>query len=391
MRLLVALAEHYVRGPDEHVYTGGPHRAGFFDRYLEVFEEVLVVARVYRAPAVDPLWARVDGPRVRVADLPDHTGPWEYLRTLPQLRRRCRQAVADTDACLLRTGGGGFPELIRREALRRGRPYAVEVVADPWDALGPGTVRSVVRPLARRICVRSLCASCRQAAGVAYVTAEALQQRYPPGSQTYATYYSSVEMPAEAYVSGPRVYARAACRLVHVGSLQHFYKAPDVLVRAVALCTQRGLPVTLRVLGDGQRRAEIEDLIRTLQVERQVVLVGHVARCELVRRELDEADLFVSVSRQEGLPRAMIEAMGRALPCLGSPRGGIPELLPPQDLVPPGDAAALADRLIEVLGDPERLTEASARNLEVARRYHAEVLRQRRLEFLRHLRRVSGG
>ena len=60
-----------------------------------------------------------------------------------------------------------------------------------------------------------------------------------------------------------------------------------------------------------------------------------------VTEQLDAADVFVLPSRQEGLPRAMIEAMARSLPCVGSDVGGISELIPDW-VVPPNDPQALA-------------------------------------------------
>jgi glycosyltransferase involved in cell wall biosynthesis len=82
----------------------------------------------------------------------------------------------------------------------------------------------------------------------------------------------------------------------------------------------------------------------------------------------------------------MIEAMACGLPCIGSAVGGIPELLPAADLVSPGDAQALADKIIEVLNDPERMRAMSARNLEKAKEYRKDILDLRRREFYRHLR-----
>jgi glycosyltransferase involved in cell wall biosynthesis len=112
---------------------------------------------------------------------------------------------------------------------------------------------------------------------------------------------------------------------------------------------------------------------------------GHLTTPEAVRAELDQAHLFVLPSRQEGLPRAMIEAMARALPCLGSSVGGVPELLPAEDLVPPDDALALANKICEVLADPDRMARMSARNLEKSREY-GEALDQRRHAFYGHLK-----
>jgi hypothetical protein len=70
--------------------------------------------------------------------------------------------------------------------------------------------------------------------------------------------------------------------------------------------------------------------------------------------------------------------------------GGIPELLAPEDLVPPGDARTLARKLEEVVGAPDRLVRMSARNLEKAREYREAVTGAGRLEFYRHIAARTG-
>jgi glycosyltransferase involved in cell wall biosynthesis len=130
----------------------------------------------------------------------------------------------------------------------------------------------------------------------------------------------------------------------------------------------------------------LEARARLLGIEDLVAFRGHLPFGAAVRRELDGADLFVLPSRQEGLPRALLEAMARALPAIGSTVGGIPELLAPQDLVPPNDPAALARKLEEVIRDPSRLHQMSAANLRKAHEYEETQLEQRRNLFLNHVR-----
>lgn len=78
--------------------------------------------------------------------------------------------------------------------------------------------------------------------------------------------------------------------------------------------------------------------------------------------------------------------IARSLPCIGSTVGGIPELLPAEDIVPPGDATALAHKIREVVTNPERMARMSARNLEKAKEYRDEVLRERRNQLYRFVR-----
>jgi glycosyltransferase involved in cell wall biosynthesis len=118
----------------------------------------------------------------------------------------------------------------------------------------------------------------------------------------------------------------------------------------------------------------------------RVTLTGTLPAGDAVWRQLDAADLFVMPSRTEGLPKALIEAMARGLPAVGSAVGGIPELLAPEDLVPPDDVTALADAIRRLVTDPARMTAASARNLARAADFAETALAPRRDAFYRAVR-----
>jgi glycosyltransferase involved in cell wall biosynthesis len=175
-------------------------------------------------------------------------------------------------------------------------------------------------------------------------------------------------------------------RGVFVGTLAQLYKAPDVLLEAIRIAVNGGIEIDLTIVGDGQHRPKLEQASREMGVGQVVHFLGHLPAGDSVRQQLDAADLFILPSRQEGLPRAMIEAMARALPCIGTKVGGIPELLEPEDLVEPNDAAALAAKIVEVIKNPERLSQMSARNLTKANEFRDETLQERRTEFYAHIR-----
>jgi glycosyltransferase involved in cell wall biosynthesis len=218
------------------------------------------------------------------------------------------------------------------------------------------------------------------------VTAEALQQRYPPSGPSVAA--SSIELRDDQFAEGPRRFRRDAgpIGLVFVGSLEQYYKGPDLLIEAVARSVRRrGVDLTLTMVGDGRRRGDLEALAGRLQCGRRIRFAGQLGAGQ-VHQELDRADLFVLPSRQEGLPRAMLEAMARGLPCIGSRAGGIPELLTPDATVPVGDVEALTDRICEVVRDPVRMRHMSAANLQRVKAYRSQVLQARRVAFYQRVR-----
>jgi glycosyltransferase involved in cell wall biosynthesis len=267
----------------------------------------------------------------------------------------------------------------------------VEVVADPYDVFAPGSVKHPLRPVFRWWFSRQLRRQCAGACAAAYVTQYALQRRYPPAPGSFSTYYSSVELPEVAFAAAPRSAhsGKDVIKLIFVGTLAQLYKAPDVLIEAFALCVQRGLDLELVLLGDGKYRASLEARAAALGLGKRVRFLGRLPAGEAVRTELDRADCFVLPSHQEGLPRAMLEAMARGLPCIGSTVGGIPELLSPEEMVPPGDSASLAQKIYEVVTDPQRMARLSARNLHKIQEYRDETLNERRFAFYSHLRETT--
>ena len=387
MNVVVALEHRFDRTPDGRVWTQTTFPYSFWTRYLQVFDSVRVVARVRDVPNLPSDWKEANGEGVSFAAIPYYIGPWQYLLKAWQVWRSARNAVNANDAVILRVGST-IASPIQSMLGQTGRPYAVEVVADSYDVFAPGSVKHPLRPFFRRSSPRQLRRHCVQAGAAAYVTKEALQQRYP--CPNFSLGVSDVDLPERALVSSSRLPRQGGTfNLIFVGTMAQLYKAPDVLIDAVAACVQEGIDLKLTLIGDGKHRSELEARAKSLGLGERVSFLGQLCGGDAVLAQLDLADLFVLPSYQEGLPRAMVEAMARSLPCIGSTVGGIPELLPSEDLVPPGDVVALASKIREVVTDSERMARMSARNLETAKEYRDEVLGEQRNEFYRYVREMT--
>jgi glycosyltransferase involved in cell wall biosynthesis len=378
MKALVAVESRLYRDNDEF-RVQGPAGYSVWSELLEFFDEVLLVARV-RKTNCGPGTERVNGPHVSVRELPDFSGPAEYVIKFRALRKCVRKAVAECDAYILQVPGV-VARLVRREIRRNRKPYAVNAMGDPWDALSPGTLRSSLRPIYRFALTREMRTMCSEAQAVLYWSS-IIQQRYPAAKGAYATVSDRAQM---------RALKKQGCFQVgFIGSLEQLYKGPDTLLHAVRACTKARLEIKALLVGEGRCLGEMKSLAQALCVEDKVVFLGQLGFGRPIVDFLDSLDLFVMPSRAEGLPRALVEAMARGCPCLGSAIGGIPELLHPDDLVPPGTAEALAAKILEVAANPKLLAQMSLRNVEKAKHFDPETLRKQRSVFYRHVK-MEGG
>lgn len=383
MRLVISLENVYSRTPDSRIWTQTMFGPKFFSRYLRVFDHVVIAARVRDVPSVGADWQTMENPRISFAPLPYYHGPLGYLRCHRELKRMARAALDVKSALILRVASPIAG--IMGPRLRDSRqPFGVEVVCDPWDIFGPQGIRHPLRPYLRWHFTRQLRQQCARACAVAYVTEHAMQARYPAASNAFSVGVSDVELPPTAFVDRPRdgrLQDPKTFRLLLVGSLAQLYKGHDVLLRAAQQCISAGNPLEITMIGEGCFRPQIEALARELGVMEHCRFLGQLAAGGPVREELDRADLFVLPSRTEGLPRALVEAMARGLPSVGSAVGGIPELLPARCLIPTEDHVALAQRIIALARDERRRAQESACNLARAQNFSDLHLDAKRLAF----------
>jgi glycosyltransferase involved in cell wall biosynthesis len=147
--------------------------------------------------------------------------------------------------------------------------------------------------------------------------------------------------------------------IISVGSLQP-YKGHVYLVKACAELMRREIPFHCRIIGGGDLRVALEQAIQENHLEGRIELLGPRTQDE-VSRFLQTANCYVQPSvvthtgKMEGIPVALMEAMASGMPVVATSISGVPELVQQGDtgwLVPPEDAVALADALIEIYRNP---------------------------------------
>jgi glycosyltransferase involved in cell wall biosynthesis len=150
----------------------------------------------------------------------------------------------------------------------------------------------------------------------------------------------------------------AAPLIVTVGHIRRV-KGFDVLLHAAAEVCRVYPKAIFLIVGSVQEPAcdrDLRDLAGQLNLERNVRFLGKMEN-DSVWSLLKLCDVFCQPSRSEGMSNALLEAMGCGLPCVATAVGGTPEVL--EDgrtgyVVPSEDPHAAANRILALLGDPER-------------------------------------
>jgi phosphatidylinositol alpha-1,6-mannosyltransferase len=363
MRVVVTSEFHYLATP-RGVMIAGKCDYAYWAPLLEVFDEVRVFARLgpgTEAAGMTP----VEGPGVALCPAPPFVATRGLARAVPGLAAAAWRAAASGDVFLLHAPGA-MASALRPALVAHRKPYAVEVVGDPEEALvGAGRALAALRG----VMARDLRAAAAGACATRYVTQAQLQRRYPPrpGAPTFAI--SDAYIPDAVFAgAGATITDDPVLALGFVGALFRPYKGLDVLLDALARTAR---PHTLEVVGDGQLRAGLEAQAARLGLGARVRFLGALPPGEAVYRFLRTRAAFVQPSRTEGLPRSLLEAMAVGLPALATAVGGVPELLDADELVRVDDAGALAQAIDRLAADPARRRRLAAENRQKVARYAA--------------------
>lgn len=137
----------------------------------------------------------------------------------------------------------------------------------------------------------------------------------------------------------------------------NYVKRFDKLIKTFALVHEKQPDWHLKIIGEGEERGALERLIRELGAQDYVSLPGAM-NAEQIEREMCRAGVYAMTSASEGFSFVVLEAQSCYLPPVAfDVRVGPPFLITDGVdgcLVPDGDDAAFAEKLLELMNDPAK-------------------------------------
>ena len=130
----------------------------------------------------------------------------------------------------------------------------------------------------------------------------------------------------------------------------------------------------LNIIGDGPKKKNIIDFIKSENIENKVKLLGHQKNISLF---LKKSDLLINTSFFEGFPNVVVEALNYKVPVICSKSGGgIYEILKDGkygDLYDKGDIFSLKTKVLKHIKNPSRLIKKSNRGSNDLKRFSEKI------------------
>lgn len=266
---------------------------------------------------------------------------------------------------------------------KTGKPYFLGVVGCAWDAYWNYSWQGkIVAPYLmwkmKKVVSMSPFAF--------YVTQQFLQSRYPCSGTTIGCSNVEIDTPSEETLQRRLKTIdsiKEEVKIVTVAAVNVRYKGQEFVIRALKkLNTELGHKYHYYLIGGGDN-SFLKGVAEEAGVTQYVHFVGPKPH-EEIDHLLDEMHVYIQPSRQEGLPRAVIEAMSRALPVFGARTAGIPELLLPECVFNNCDVAKIEELLHGL--DKNTMVKYAKRNFNEAKNYASPMLNARRTVFYTNIK-----
>lgn len=314
---------------------------------------------------------------IHVVEIPNLAKPNVYIREKRNAAKIVAEQIRKCDMAILREPCF-YSALAQKYLKKYTKPYIVESVGCPWDSYrNHGTLGKLLAPYEFLQTRRSI----RSAPYVIYVTGEFLQRRYPTKGLAAGISDAELQCVDDSVLEKRLAHIRShsgALKIGTAGAIDVPYKGQQYVIEALAKLKQQGNTGFEYHLAGGNDRTVLLTLAEKLGVGDQVIFEGNLPHDRLFDW-LDELDVYIQPSLQEGLPRAVVEAMSRGLPVFGAKTGGIPELVGQSCIFPQKDSGSIAALLSSVtVEDMER---SARENFARAADFEYGTLEARRREF----------
>jgi glycosyltransferase involved in cell wall biosynthesis len=282
-----------------------------------------------------------------------------FFKSLPRIAlptlRNIKTNVREADLVMVQLPSSiGF--LVYLQAKRMRTRYFLYIVGDIRRVATQGEkyrnplMRLAVAAVAHMFHMISQKMAC---GSLVFVTGSELLREFSPLAKRCVNLIPSVVSDEDIFIRED-VCTTEPIRLLYVGRLVPV-KGLKYLLQALKQLLDGGLPVELRLIGDGYQKPYLESLAEEMGITKQVSFLGRVPFGPELFRAYRESHIFVLPSLSEGIPKTLLEAMASGLPIVATRVGGIPDVVKDGEtglLVEPRSPEQIAQAVERLVSDP---------------------------------------
>lgn len=361
----------------------------FKNRYFGFCDEMIITTR---AKDIDDFteqnkgYRKTNGNKVKVCPINSYKDIPDMIKNRKKIMNEMDCIVKECDNLIIR-----MPSVLGlfacKSATKFNKNYIVEMVACAWDgymnhARFGGKILAPIMYLKNR-------AAIKKAPNVLYVTNNFLQKRYPNKKRNMGCTDTVLVEKTESFEKEKLEQLSKSnmksLNIVTVASVQLKYKGQEYVMKAIRDLKRKGFNYKYFLLGGGNNK-RLMNYVLKYNLENDVFFLGSKPHYEVFDC-MKKMDLYIQPSLQEGLPRAVVEAMSVGMPIIGSNAGGIPEIIEPQYIFKKKNVRQL-EKILENLTN-DSLLEQSRRNFDCAKQYMPRIIDKRRADFYKEV--LKGG
>ena len=342
----------------------------FFKRYLSIFDKLSVIGRHEDLESLEN-------------DKINKNIKFTTFKNLKQLinknnRLKIDKKIKKSNYIVIR-----LPSILGLYAVWKAKklqkPYLIEVVGCAWDAISNKGITKILPAIIITYLTKKAVYSANY---VVYVTEKFLEDRYPTKGEYIAC--SNVTLEAVKDEDLSKRYKRIGDfnldKKIIIGTcatIDVIYKGQEDVIEAMANLVNKGYDIEYQLVGGGDS-SYLKSVAEKFNVLNRIKFIGAIEH-KKVFEWLENIDIYVHPSKQEGLSRAIIEAMSKGCPVFGADAGGIHELIDEEFIFDKGNINQICN-IFEKF-DKKTMKNQASKNHKKSKDYLKKVLYKRREDF----------
>lgn len=372
---ILFIHSHRFRKIDNNIFSSGGLSEEVLKRYIDQKDNITVMARIQEENKnTGDNYSEITDHRINILNIFD-----EKLKGL-------KEKIKQADFVIIR-----LPCIVGNIAIRYVRKYhkkcIVEVVACVWDSYwNHGLTGKILAPILYFITKKNI----MLAPNVLYVSDEFLQKRYPTKGNAIACSDVNLkevdkEILENKVRNAKKINKDSKIVLATVAAVNVKYKGQQYVLKLIKDMKKQGYNIEYKLIGGGDNKY-LKSLVEKYNIEKEVVFLGAVKHDE-VFEILKTVDIYIQPSLQEGLCRALIEAMSVGCCCIASNAGGNTELLDSEFIFKKKRVKELEKIIKKLINDNTLIQKACERNYEYSKKYDNKNTEKLRNEFYLEVKR----